>query len=66
MMLYYSGMGSAVRSSEPESNMHTIYVYSNETNKLVGQHTADSNEACEAWAEEQFGSNDFHWSYTLA
>lgn len=44
--------------------MLTIYVYSNETDKLVGQFSAATNAECEAWADEQFGSNDYYWSYT--
>ena len=41
----------------------TIYIYSNETGKKVGSHTAASNAACEAWADENYSSNDHHWSY---
>lgn len=41
----------------------TIYIYSNETGKQVASHTADSNEACELWADANYGSNDYHWSY---
>lgn len=42
----------------------TIYIYSNETNKQVASHTADTNEACELWADEEYGSDDYHWSYS--
>ena len=41
----------------------TIYIYDNVTGKQVASHQAESNEACEAWANEQYGSNDYHWSY---
>lgn len=46
--------------------MLTIYVYSLETDKLVGQHSAETNAECEAWADAEFGSNDFYWTYTKA
>jgi len=42
----------------------TIYIYSNETGKQVDSHTANDNAACEKWANDEYGSNDFHWSYT--
>jgi hypothetical protein len=41
----------------------TIYIYSNETGKQVASHAADNNTACEAWAEENYSCNDFHYSY---
>ena len=41
----------------------TIYIYSNKTGKRVSAHTADSNQACEVWADENYGSDDYHWSY---
>ena len=41
----------------------TIYIYSNETGKQVASHTAASNDDCEGWADENYGSNDYHWSY---
>lgn len=44
----------------------TIYVYSNETGKQVASHEAEDNAACEAWADENYGSNDCHYSYVDA
>jgi len=41
----------------------TIYIYDNETGKQVDSHTADSNNACEQWAADNYGSDDYHWSY---
>ena len=41
----------------------TIYIYSNETGKRIASHAADTNQACEVWADENYGSNDYHWSY---
>ena len=41
----------------------TIYIYSNETGKQVASHTAADNAACEQWADENYGSNDYHYSY---
>ena len=42
----------------------TIYIYSNETGLQVDSYAGKDNADCEAWAERQFGNNDFHWSYT--
>jgi hypothetical protein len=41
----------------------TIYIYSNETGRQVAQHEAQDNAACEAWAQENYGDVDYHWSY---
>jgi hypothetical protein len=43
-----------------------IYIYSNETGKQVASHKAADNAACEQWADENWGSNDFHYSYVDA
>ena len=42
----------------------TIYIYSRETDALVGQFRAETNKQCEDWAEAMFGSNDYSWTYT--
>ena len=42
----------------------TIYIYSNETGKQVASHSAETNQECERWADETYGSNDYHWSYS--
>jgi len=42
----------------------TIYIYSNETGKQVDSYTADDNNACEQWASDNYGFNDYHWSYS--
>jgi hypothetical protein len=44
----------------------TIYIYSNETGEQVASHTADTNLACEKWADDNYGSTDFHYSYADA
>jgi len=44
--------------------MLTIYIYSLETDALAGEHTGATNAECEAWAESEFGSNDYYWTYT--
>jgi hypothetical protein len=46
-----------------EERVMTIYVYSNETGRQVASYTADSNDACEAWVESNYGSNDYHAGY---
>lgn len=43
--------------------METIYIYSNETGKQMASHTGADNAACEQWADENYGSNDYHWAY---
>jgi hypothetical protein len=40
-----------------------LYIYSNETNQHVATITGSTNEACEAAAEENYGSNDYNWNY---
>ena len=42
----------------------TIYIYSTETDALVGEHSAATNAECEVWADAEFGSNDYYWVYT--
>jgi hypothetical protein len=44
----------------------TLYIYSNETNQHVATITGSTNAACEAKAEETFGSNDYAWTYSPA
>lgn len=61
-----SPTGAALHHSGEEISMETIYIYSNETGLQIAHHTAESNEACERWANEQYGSNDYHWSYAEA
>lgn len=41
----------------------TIYIYSNETGKQVGHHTAQSVTDCENWANANYGNRDYHWFY---
>ena len=43
-----------------------IYVYSLIDNSLVEVIEADDAAACEAAAEEKYGSNDFGWTYSPA
>jgi len=43
--------------------MTTIYVYSNETGQQVAHHTGADNDACEQWADDNYGINDYHWAY---
>lgn len=45
------------------NTMTTIFVYNNEDGRQVARYTASDNAECEVWAEENYGSNDFHWSY---
>lgn len=40
----------------------TIYVYSNETGAQVDFRTENTWEECLAWAEENYCSNDYHYS----
>jgi hypothetical protein len=42
----------------------TIYIYSNETGEQIASHTDSDNAACEKWANAEYGSNDYHWSYS--
>jgi hypothetical protein len=44
----------------------TIYIYSNETGKIVATHEGEENVDCEKWADENWGYNDFHYGYTGA
>ena len=43
-----------------------LIVYSNETNEHVATITGETNEACERAAEDQYGSNDYSWTYSPA
>ena len=40
-----------------------LYVYSSETNALMGVITGETNAECEAKAEDVYGSNETEWSY---
>jgi hypothetical protein len=42
----------------------TLYIYSNETGKQVASIEGADNAECEQLAADQWGSNDYHWSYT--
>ena len=42
----------------------TIFIYSNETGRQVDRYTGKDNAECETWAENTYGGNDYHWSYT--
>lgn len=42
----------------------TLYVYDNETGSLMGRIHGDTNAACEAKADEIYGSNDVEWTYS--
>lgn len=55
-------MSLTLHHSGEEIDM-TIYIYSNETGEQIAHHTAETNEQCEQWAMDQYGSNDYHWSY---
>ena len=41
----------------------TISIYSLETGRVIDQHSADTNDECERWANEQYGVNDYGWTY---
>lgn len=41
----------------------TIYIYCNETGKQVASHAAETYQECETWADDNYGSNDYHYSY---
>ena len=40
-----------------------INIRSLETGKLVARHWGETNEDCEAWAGENYCSNDYSWDY---
>lgn len=40
----------------------TIYIYSNETGHQVDNRHGNSWEECLAWADAEYGSNDYHYS----
>lgn len=44
--------------------MYTIYITSNETGRIVAEYTGSSNDECEKWAADNYGSNDYSWSYS--
>ena len=41
-----------------------IYVYSNETGRQVDAIEGIDNAECERLADDKWGSNDHHWSYS--
>ena len=43
--------------------MLKLHIYSNETGRQVAAIEGTDNAECEALAEEQWNSNDYHWSY---
>lgn len=43
--------------------MTTLYIYSNETGYQVDAIEGADNAACEAAADDKWGSSDYHWSY---
>lgn len=43
-----------------------LYVYYLDDNSHAATITGNSNAACEAKANEVYGSNDFGWTYTPA
>lgn len=43
-----------------------LYIISNETNRVVAEITGESNAECEALAAEEWGTNDYNWTYTPA
>jgi hypothetical protein len=43
--------------------MPTLHIYDNATGAHVASHTGADNAACEAWADDNYGSNDHHWTY---
>lgn len=48
--------------------MHTLYIYSTETNTVVARIHGESNEACESKADElnYMGKDDFGSTYSPA
>ena len=64
LLLYINTHGQRGAVHQQEINMTTIYIYSNETGKQVDAIEGANNAACEAAAEDKWGSNDYHWSYT--
>jgi hypothetical protein len=56
-------MDSAVLASNYREIEMTLYVYDSETGTLIGRIHGETNSACEAKANEVFGSNDVEWSY---
>jgi hypothetical protein len=55
---------SPVPKFSGDDTMRTLYVYDSETGNLVGRIHGDTNDACEAKADEMYGSNDVEWCYT--
>lgn len=46
--------------------MSQLYIYNIETNEHVATITGSNNANCEAVANEQYGSNDYAWTYSPA
>lgn len=42
----------------------TIYIYSNETGEQAANYSGETNAQCEQWASDNYGFNDYHWSYS--
>jgi len=53
-------------SASSEEYMSILYVYSIETNEHIATITGSSNASCESVANEQYGSNDYGWTYSPA
>ena len=47
-----------------EIDMHTLYVFDNESGEMVGEITGENNQECEALFAEMYDINDFFASYT--
>jgi len=56
-------MGRTARPGKRRDEM-TLYIHHDEHGELIGRVTGDTNEACEAKANDVFGSNDVSWSYS--
>lgn len=46
--------------------MVTLYIVSNETNRVVAEIQGETNEQCEARAVSEWGANDYNWTCTPA
>lgn len=42
----------------------TLYVYDNDTGNLMARIHGDKNDACEAKANDLYGTNEVEWRYS--
>lgn len=40
-----------------------INIRSLETGELVASYVGETNQECEKWADDNYGSNDYSWDY---